>query len=96
MAAQIVAGDRINRVFPWLKNLSSDQVAEFYTDFFDALERALQEKDWLVLEDTIENWQATAEVLADPELTTLLTEPVSEDELEVWDHVETELFDTTS
>jgi hypothetical protein len=72
MTGQIAERHDINRVFPWLKELSSDQLDEFYSDFFDALEQALQEKDWSILEECIESWQATAEVLADADLTTLL------------------------
>ena len=82
----------VSRVFPWLKYLSTAQVNEFYADFFNALEQALQEKDWSILEETIESWRATAEVLADPDLTTILTQS-SADDLETWDDVEAELFD---
>jgi len=77
----------INRVFPWLERLSPEQTAEFYADFFNALEQALQEKNWSVLEATIESWHATAEILASAELTAILTESASDD-LEDWNGVD--------
>ena len=81
-----------SRVFPWLKYLSAEQIEEFYADFFSALERTLQTKDWSTLEQTIERWQATAEVLADSELSAILTMPSIPSDLEEWDDVESELF----
>ncbi len=95
MVAQITERYDISRVFPWLKHLSPADTAEFYADFFSALEQAIPEKNWTILEQTIESWQATAEVLADAELTTILTETSSSDDLEDWDDVEANLFDTT-
>ncbi len=84
------------RVFPWLKHLSSEQIEEFYADFFNALERTLQTKDWSILEQLIERWQATAEILADASLSAMLTTPATADELEDWEHVESELFDPSA
>jgi hypothetical protein len=82
----------VSRVFPWLKHLSTEQINEFYADFFNALEQALQEKEWSILEETIESWRATAEILADVSLTAILTQTAFDD-LENWDDVEAELFD---
>jgi hypothetical protein len=91
----ITAGYNVSRVFPWLKYLSAQQLTEFYADFFNALEQALQEKEWSILEGTIESWRATAEILADPDLTAVLTQS-SSDNLEAWDDVEAELFNSIS
>jgi hypothetical protein len=87
-----VALDSANRVFPWLRHLSSEQLAEFYHDFFAALERTLQTHDWSMLEETIGRWQATTEILADAELTTMLTSPSTADDSEAWADVESDLF----
>lgn len=84
--------DAANRVFPWLKQLSSEQIDEFYRDFFEALEHTLHTHDWSVLEETIGRWQATAEILADSDLTATLTSPSKKDDLEAWADVESELF----
>ena len=81
-----------SRVFPWLKHLSAQQLEEFYADFFSALERTLQTKDWSILEQLIESWQATAETLADSALSAMLTSPSEADDVEDWEHVESELF----
>lgn len=85
-----------SQVFPWLAYLSPSEQDNFYADFFQALENALHEKNWSCFEQTIESWQATAEVLADSELTAILLAPSSDDDLEEWSDVETELFDTNS
>lgn len=95
METSITAGYNVSRVFPWLKHLSAEQTTEFYADFFNALEQALQEKEWSILEETIESWRATAEILADPDLTAVLTQSPTDD-LEAWDDVETELFNSAS
>ena len=81
-----------SQVFPWLKYLSPDEIETFYGDFFNALEQALHDKNWDHFEETIESWQATADVLADSKLTAILTAPLSDDDLEEWNDVEAELF----
>lgn len=85
-----------SQVFPWLAYLSPGDIESFYADFFHAIEQALHHKNWLVLEETIESWQATAEVLANPELTAILMASSSDDDLEEWTNVEAELFNTDS
>ncbi|HXV43714.1 MAG TPA: DUF6247 family protein [Anaerolineae bacterium] len=95
METSITTGYNVSRVFPWLTYLSAEQIDEFYADFFNALEQALQEKEWSILEETIESWRATAEILADPDLTAVLTQS-SPDNLEAWDDVEAELFNSVS
>ncbi len=85
-----------SQVFPWLVHLSPHDIDSFYADFFQAIEQALARKKWLVLEETIESWQATAEVLANNELTAILSAPSSDDDWEEWNDVEAELFNTDS
>jgi hypothetical protein len=87
---------RTNQLFPWLEYISSEEVDKFYNDFFKAIEQALHTKDWSILEQTIESWQATAELLTDTELTMILTKPTTNNDLEDWDDVEAELFNTDS
>lgn len=85
-----------SQVFPWLMHLSSRDIESFYADFFQAIEQSLHHKNWLVLEETISSWQATAEVLANNELMATLMAPSSDDDWEEWTNVESELFNTDS
>jgi len=79
-------------IFPWLRYLKPEHKVQFYTDLFIALGQALREKNWRRVEEVLESWEATAEVLADPELTAWLSEPVENGEWEDWDDVEAEIF----
>ena len=87
---------RSEDVFPWLRELDAEQLGQFYFDLFSALRQALQERSLEPVAATLESWQATAEVLADADLTAILTEPTEADEWENWDDVETTLFDTAA
>lgn len=81
-------------VFPWLRELNAEQLDEFYLDLFSALRQALQERSLEPIATTLESWQATAEVLADADLTAILTESTEADEWDDWDDVEAALFNT--
>jgi hypothetical protein len=87
---------KANQLFSWLEHLSAAEQDNFYTDFFEAIESALHSKNWSIVEQTIENWQATAEVLASTELTTMLTVSTNEEDWEKWDDVETKLFNSVA
>jgi hypothetical protein len=87
---------RTNQLFPWLEHLPPEEIDKFYKDFFKAIEQALHTKNWSILEQTIESWQATAELLTDAELTMILTEPTTDKDLEDWDDIEAELFNKDS
>jgi len=73
------------RAFPWLRSLAIEQRAQFFAELFLALGQALRQHDWHIVEDLISRWQATAEVLAIPELANALTEPLDTGEWEKWD-----------
>jgi hypothetical protein len=80
------------RTFPWLRSLAIEQRAQFFAELFLALGQALCQHDWYIVEDLISRWQATAEVLAVPELAIALTEPLDVGEWKDWDKVEAALF----
>ncbi len=80
------------RAFPWLRLLTTEQRAQFFADLFLALGQALGYGDWRVVEDLVARWQATAEVLAVPELAAALTESPESGEWEDWDDIEAALF----
>jgi hypothetical protein len=81
------AGVEAERAFPWLRSLAVEQRAQFFAELFLALGQALRQHDWHIVEDLISRWQATAEVLAVPELASVLTEPLGVGEWGGWDDV---------
>lgn len=80
-------------VFPWLGNLPPNERTQFYRELFPALQQAWRSGDWHPVEELLDSWEATAEVLADAELTAFLTEPAEAGAWEPWDDVEAALFD---
>jgi len=85
-------GVEAERAFPWLRSLTIEQRAQFFAELFLAMGQALRRHDWHIVEDLISRWQATAEVLAVPELASALTEPLAASEWEDWDDIEAALF----
>jgi len=85
-------GVEAERAFPWLRSLTIEQRAQFFAELFLAMGQALRRHNWHVVEDLISRWQATAEVLAVPELASALTEPPEAGEWEDWDDIEAALF----
>ncbi len=79
--------EKAESLFPWLEALAVDEIQAFYTDFFAAIEQAIQAGDWSGVQKTIEDWQATAEVLADSTLTTTLSQPIEAGEWDDWEHI---------
>jgi hypothetical protein len=85
-------GVEAERAFPWLTSLAIEQRAQFFAELFLAMGQALRRHDWHIVEDLLSRWQATAEVLAVPELASALTEPLAAGEWEDWDDIEAALF----
>jgi len=54
--------------FGWLRHFATHHIAQFFNELFDALRRSLETGDWAGVTDAIENWKATAEIEASPEL----------------------------
>jgi len=61
-----------SKEFAWTAPLDQQTRLTMKTDYANALRSALLTADWSPYEDTQYNWQATAEVLQDPELTAAL------------------------
>lgn len=74
-------------VFPWLKYLDEEDRQIFYAELFATLNQSLQSGNWQLLQELIEDWQATAMVLADEELTTILNKSLDEGDWEPWEDV---------
>lgn len=60
--------------YPWACSLNREERAEMEQELAGALVTALLTKNWLLYYETLEAWEATAEVLSDPELTARLIE----------------------
>ncbi len=80
------------RAFPWLAWLTAEQHTQFFAELFLALGQALRQRDWHIVEDIVSRWQATAKVLAVPELADALTEPLDVGEWQDWDDVQATVF----
>ena len=79
--------EKAELLFPWLEALAADEIQAFYIDFFAAIEQAIQSGDWSGVQTTIEEWQATAEVLADSALSATLSQPIEASDWDDWEDV---------
>lgn len=70
LVAQIVPD-----VFPWVAFLSPDEAREFVTELVATMRAADAIDNPAPVVQVIDGWRHTAEVLADPELATVLTKP---------------------
>ena len=74
--AQIVVGfcqersieSKESRVFPWLKYLREGQAEQFHKQLLACFNEVIRTKDWLSIEELLDDWKATAEVAANPAL----------------------------
>jgi hypothetical protein len=66
-------------VFPWVAFLSRDEVREFVVELISIIRAADSIDNPAPVIQVIESWRHTAEVLADPELTAVLTTPSADD-----------------
>ncbi|MDG4858868.1 prevent-host-death family protein [Streptomyces sp. T-3] len=66
-------GRALPEVFPWVRHLSDDGVREFVQELVAATHDAAQLDVHTNLHGVIVEWRATARILADPELTAMLT-----------------------
>jgi hypothetical protein len=62
-------------VFPWVVFLSRDEAREFVTELVSTMRAADAIDNPAPVAQVIDSWRHTAEVLADPELSTSLTMP---------------------
>jgi hypothetical protein len=65
--------------FPWIMTLPDEALPEFVTEFVRAAQASAELGRWSVLTRTIQEWKATAQVYADPELAEKLTSPIDGD-----------------
>jgi hypothetical protein len=55
-------------IFPWLGDLDAEERQEFLREFVDNLAHCATTGQWTLLEEFLEDWQATAEAYRRPEL----------------------------
>ncbi|GFG70546.1 hypothetical protein [Mycolicibacter senuensis] len=70
-----VVDDVIPQVFPWVSFLSRDEVREFVTELTSTMKAAESIDNPAPVAQLIDAWRHTAEVLADPELASVLAAP---------------------
>ena len=63
-------------VFPWVRHLSADEIREFTLDLVGAIRDIVELDVHANLHRVIVEWRATARILADPDLSALLTQPL--------------------
>lgn len=76
----------------WLKHLSKKDQMAFSRELLETVMLACTQGNWDAVPQLMDDWQATAEILADPELTAILTEPVENQELIPWEQVRASLL----
>ncbi len=76
----------------WLKHLSNKDQTMFSRELMETVLLAGTQGKWDTVAQLLDDWQATAEICADPELHAVLTEPVSKQELVPWEQVRASLL----
>ena len=69
--------DAIEAAFPWVEFLSTDGRREFADELTHTILASASVESFSLVEQTLLEWQNTAEILSDPELTALLTTPIT-------------------
>ncbi|MDE0612815.1 MAG: hypothetical protein OXI32_00210 [bacterium] len=69
--------DAIEAAFPWVEFLSPEERREFAEDLTRTILACASIESFEPVEQTLLEWQNTAEILSDPELTALLTTPIT-------------------
>ncbi len=71
--------DIVPEVFPWVAFLSRDEVRDFVVELVSTMRAADSIDNPAPVIQVIDSWRHTAEVLADPELAAVLTQPSDDD-----------------
>ena len=59
---------------PWMNYLNEDSRREFFEDVLSAYTESDAKSNWSIIQDTLDDWRATAEVMSNPELSKRLLE----------------------
>lgn len=77
---QGVGISRSSGVFPWIKHLSEKAIAEFHNELLSTFLEVIRNKDWDLLEETLDAWIATAEAMTEPEMVELINTDLAKEE----------------
>jgi len=80
--------------FGWLRHFEAHHIAQFFSELLDALRQSLETGDWTGISEVIENWKATAEIEASPELREAIAvgaEQLAKDDAIPWSKLQKEL-----
>ena len=69
--------DAVATAFPWVEFLSPGELRNFAEDLTQTILASASIENFEPVELIIDSWQNTAEILSDPELTALLTAPIT-------------------
>jgi hypothetical protein len=64
--------------FAWLKHFSAEEIAEFFVELLEALNRSQYSGNWSSVTEVIEAWKATANIKADPTVATGVEQGMTE------------------
>jgi hypothetical protein len=62
-----------SEVFPWIKYLSEDAISDFHIELLSTFVWVSDSNDWLILDELLDDWKATAEVESSPKLVRALS-----------------------
>lgn len=83
---------RLPSAFAWLAHLEEEEQAEFYRELLETVLAAATDGDWSRVSALFDDWKATAEIRADPDLTATLTEPLADQEWTPWENIRARLL----
>lgn len=64
--------------FDWLRHFETHHIAQFFRELFEALQQSSETGDWTGITEVIEDWKATAEIEASPELRQTIADGVEQ------------------
>ena len=77
-------------IYPWARHLSDEERDEFFDELSDATQGARKGGDWLVVDEVIDVWRETAEILGDEETMADIAEAekqIGKGEVVAWDAI---------
>lgn len=81
-------------VYPWARHLSDEECDEFFDELSDATKQARESGDGLIVDEVIDAWRETAEILGDEETMADLAfaeKQIEKGEIVSWDAVKQRL-----